>query len=322
MLGKKPGFLTETEGTIRLATTVDFRRTIDAIKNGRVYAAAALAEYFSTMSAELEKFRIPVDADPFDEAIVKNIEEFLPYRNQIIEVFSTAAIYLDNEETRNTIHRFFQSLVPYLSRTDVSIGWKETDFDNFRFIVQELFLYCIAIYVKNERFQAISSLLEKEFYVKANARFGNEVMNSYKIFQTHIQSFKIRNDRLELNRLSLLADILRNRCTGVSVEFEKLMVSDFILFIRGKVEFPDEFMWRPDTLVFLGRFANRFEIFSRCRSTVYFDKVKIVLGVKTKQDLEALLARMEFERGGVPQWQFESFSPRIVLGFDDIATKP
>lgn len=46
------------------------------------------------------------------------------------------------------LHRFFEGLLPYLDRPEHVTSWSESDFDNFRFLVHELFLYAIAILLK------------------------------------------------------------------------------------------------------------------------------------------------------------------------------
>jgi hypothetical protein len=100
------------------------------------------------------------------------------------------------------------------------------------------------------------------------------------------------------------------------------MTADFILFMRSKIDQHEGHSWWPDTLVYVGRFAGHFEVFARCKSRSFFNKLKIALGVNSKDDLEAALQAIEAAPGGIPRWDFGSFSPRVLLGFETISTKP
>ena len=146
-----------------LATSSRFKRAVDAIKNGRDIAQACVAEYFGCLSAELEKLRIPVDREPFDDAVVESIDSFLPYRNEAIELSITLAIYRDSLETRAGLHRFFEQLIPYLTRPQHVSTCRERDFDNFRFIVHELFLYAVASLIRHERFETVAYLTSNDY---------------------------------------------------------------------------------------------------------------------------------------------------------------
>lgn len=321
-LGGKPAFLSETESTIHLPTAVTFRRAVDAIRNGRPQAIPALQEYFDLVSQQMERFRIIEKGDPFDERVAESVKDFLPYRNELIEIFSTVALYRDDDETISTIHKFFESLIPYLYRPVDVRSWNDTDFDNFKFIIQELFIYCIACLLKRERFDAIGNLLRREFYVRSEADFGRDAMTPFSVLQSYIKSLEARNHRLKLGRRSLAAELLNERCKGIGVEFDKLMTADFILFMRSKIDQHEGHSWWPDTLVYVGRFAGHFEVFARCKSRSFFNKLKIALGVNSKDDLEAALQAIEAAPGGIPRWDFGSFSPRVLLGFETISTKP
>jgi len=89
-LGKKPDFSSDSQ-TVSLGTALYFRRAIDAIQNAKPYAHGALNEYFENFALNLEKFRIKEYEGEFDDAVIKNIETFLPYRNEAIKIIEIIA---------------------------------------------------------------------------------------------------------------------------------------------------------------------------------------------------------------------------------------
>lgn len=206
-LGKKPLFLSDSE-PISLGTTVIFKRAVDALKNSKPYAFGALNEYFEIFTQNLEKFRIEKWDGEFDDAVINNIRAFLPYRNEAIKLFITLARYVPQKDFIQDLHRFFETLIPYMYKPEHITSHRKWDFDNFKFIIHELFLYTIAIFVRFERFQEVSLPLSQQYYVPGNSDYGRDVMVSFPIFRRYLESLKYRNERLKLGCLSLRADLL------------------------------------------------------------------------------------------------------------------
>ena len=321
-LGNPPSFLSEGE-QISLGTTVSFKRAIDAIKNGKSYSYGALDEYLETFTKNLEKFRIKDYEGEFGEAVIKNIEAFLPYRNEFIQLLSTIARYDSREEFIERLHRFFESLIPYMFRPEGVTSWQEWDFDNFKFIIHELFLYAVAILIKLERFQQAVMLLSQRYYVSANSDYGRDVMVSFSIFRQYMRSLEYRNRKLNLRRLSLRADLLKERCQTTGIDFRYLMQADFVLFIKAELYAEDLYdRWWPETLLYLDHFPGPFEIFARAESKRYFEKTKCLFDVQSPDDFKQLLEEYKQRKRELPRWEFNSFNPALLLNIEKLATKP
>ncbi|MGR8978878.1 MAG: SEFIR domain-containing protein [Gammaproteobacteria bacterium] len=322
-LGQKPGFLSEEQRAVSLGTSSRQKRALDAVKSNRDNAGAVTTEYLTTLAEELKKFRIDTSVDPFDDKVIRNIEDFLPYRNEAIELFLSLALYRDSLETRTTIHRFFERLIPYLDRPQNVTSYREWDFDNFKFIVHELFLYALAALIRYERFESASFLMANEYYVAGRSEYGKDAMVPFEVFRQYMKSLEYRNQRLNLRHLSLRADLLEQRTKGAGIEFRYLMEADFILFMRDNLDRPnDHWRWWPETLLYIGQHSGAFEVFARSKSASYFERAKILLGVESKAALLPLLEAFKSDRQRIPRWEMTSFSPAELLGFNDISTKP
>ena len=310
-LGAVPGFLNENSQALSLRTTAFFRRALDAIRNSRPNAIPALSEYCEVLASEFEKLRLEPNSEPFDDAVVKSINDFLPYRDEAIEIFLALSLYEDSSASRTMLHRLFESLIPYLGA------------DNFKFLIHELFLYSIASLIRRERFETAAYLMATEYYVPGNSDYGRNVMVPFGVFRSHMRSLEHRNKRLDLRRLSIRADMLAQRCKGVGIEFRDLMQADFVLFLRDHLDHPDEtWHWWPETLLYVDRHSAAFEIFARSKSAAYFERVKTLLGMKSKDGLSPLLKAFAEDSRRIPRWEFESFSPLALLGWNELATKP
>ncbi len=322
-LGVKPPFLSsENSSSVSLATSSRFRRAIDALRNGRDYAIPAVGEYFDLLATELEKLRVTPDADPFDDPIVQSIEAFLPCRNEVIDVFVNLAIYSDTTHSRTILHRFFEQIIPYLYRPQETTRYREWDWDNFRFIVHEIFLYAIAALIKYERFESAAYLINTGYYVASKLNSGNDVLEPYTTIRQYMSSLDYRKKRLSLGRLSLRADMLKERCKGTGVEFRHLMQADFVLFLRSPLD-PDQFEhWFPETLLYANHSSGPFEIFARARSKDYFERVKCLLGNRDKEALGALFKILQANPSMYPRWDYESFNAAYLLGYEKLCSLP
>ena len=283
-LGTRPSFLEDSEG-ISLGTTAALKRAVAAVKDNRPFSSGAIDEYFSIFSENLEKFRISDVEGAFDDAVIDNIEKFIPYRNETVSLFITIAQYGPEEENIAKLHRFLESLIhymekPHTDRTDCSV-------DNFKFIVHELFLYAVSVLIKYERFEQANYLLQNQYYIDSDSYHGQATMVQFPIFREFMPSLEKRNQRLELQRLSLRTDLLKERSQNSGIDFRYIMQGDFVLFMRSEIEQVD-FRWFPDTLLYACRYPKTFEIFARSVSRNYFEKVKCLLNVRKPDDLKRI----------------------------------
>jgi hypothetical protein len=323
-LGKKPAFLAE-DGIPNLNTTPNHARALEAVRQVRPYSGAALSEYFNTLSLNLESFRITKGEGEFDDKVIKNIEEFLPYRNQAIEMFSVLAQQRNTQETWDKLHRFFESLIPYMDKPEQVTSWQQWDFDNFRFIIHELFLYAIASLLKCECFDGVTHMLRQHYYVAHSPSTGQAGLVPFTVFYRPLPSFAHRNERLKLRRLSLRADLLEKRARTYGMPFEHLMQTDLMLFMRDCLEClaskrPQE--WWPETLVYAENHYGPFEIFARSQSTEYFNRLKPVLDIQFKEAVGALMNAFSDRTLRAPQWDFRGVNPNVLVCYDKLSTLP
>ena len=325
LIGNKPALLTEDSRGILLATSTAFNRAIYALRNNHDHAMALVTEYFELLTAEFEKLRINQnDKDEFDDLVIQSIESFLPYRNEVINIFQLLANSKHLDEAPQVIHRFLEGLLPYMERPKNAGRWKDWDFDNFQFIIHELFLYAVACFTRYEKFEAAAFIMSNDFYLSDSYEFSDMAMVPFHVFGRHLKSLESRNQRLKLSRLSLHADLLEQRSKESAIEFRFLMQTDLLLFLRAHLHHPDSyFYWWPETLLYARRLPKPFEIFARAQSTSYFNKMKCLLGIANKADLDTLIEELyQNSQQNLPRWQYQTIQLKHLLGYDNISTRP
>jgi len=316
-LGKKPDFLVN-EVNINLGTSPLAKRASSSIRENKANAGAALEEYLATYSENLERIRISPKEDViFDEQVVNSINEFTSTRNEVLQVITNAMRYMNDQECSSRLHDFFESLLKYQEALKGTRSYRESDFDNFVFIIHELFLYTIAIAIKHNKFDIAAELLNQNYYVKPS--HSQPHLSGFECFYRNTQSLDYRNQRLQLNRSSLSADITKENNGASGVELGLLMQTDFLLFLRCELKAAH---WWPKTLVFLGHYPGAFEIFTRSASAKYFEKLKQLLGITSTVELQTFVESAS-QRGaryyGFGTWGIDW---KRLMNLDELARLP
>jgi len=322
-LGEIPAFLDE-KNSVSLGTSVMFRRLGEAIRNSKSHAFGAMTEYFDTFSNNLHRFRLEASngAEDFDQKIIDNIEQFIPYRNELIETFSTIAQYSQSNGSELTIHKFFESLIPYLSKPEDITSYHTWDWDNLKFIVQEIFILCIAIFLKYEKYDVVDYLLSQRYYVNKNMDYPKSEMRTFGVFRSYLESLIYRNKRLKLNRLSVHADLMRKRSIDYGISFTQIMQADFILYLKEAMQAIKEKRraeWWPDTLLYVS-FHGAFEIFLRSESLEYFNKISSIFDVNSKSDFDQFLIAFNNGKVLVPIWETETINPAVLMNYEKLCS--
>ncbi len=196
---------------VTLQTTSLHRRALKAVRENDPQYSIAISDYFQLFSENLELFRIVKDERDFDEKVVQSIEAFLPYLNEIIGIFKALAKYQPNIESWDSMHHFLESILPYTFRPEEVKQWQRHDFDNFKFIVHELFLNAIAILAKHLRFDGILHLVQSYYYLPENIRDEQNPMVPFSVFREPLESLKRLNERKNLRLISYHSTLLNER---------------------------------------------------------------------------------------------------------------
>lgn len=290
-IGKRPAYLDAGEGRITLATSVAHRRALDAVRNSRPHAQAAVQEFLETFTVELSAFGLDHDADPASDAVIDNYRSFVPYRDEVIELFRAIARSAPDPRQGDVLHAFLERFLPFFHPIPNSGSFREMDFDNFRFFAHELLLHLCTIAIQDGRLDLYEALVGRPYYDPIRAAREGVALGGYGLFRHFDRILDHRNKALGLRRSSLQADMLQERSVGTGIRFEQLMQTDFVLYLRESVGSNEQYRnWFPMTLHLLPFRHGAFELFARARSARELDKALAILGLSDRVRLDALMA--------------------------------
>ncbi len=111
----------------------------------------------------------------------------------------------------------------------------------------------------------------------------------YSAFNEYVRSLdELRNARLKLNRISITADLIKQRSTRPGIRFADLQQADTLLLLRAHAPGGGGgYGWFPRTLIYSHR-EGPFELFARAVSTKGMGNLLTMLGLKQPKDFFAL----------------------------------
>lgn len=322
-IGSTPAYIIDDE-KIPLGTSAAFHRALSSLRDGRPNALGALKEYLDIYSSNLERFRINYQQDsdkPYYSLFFDSINSFLPYRNEWIEVLSTACTYSPNNSWLPFYYSFFERIHRFTEPfADGSLHRRDSE-DNFKFFETELFLYFLASLLKQERLQLSADVLSHQFF-NGNLTHNYDAIMDYTGFKQSIYSFDEKERAEKSNLISLHSSIMHNRANNCSFLDEiDVMQADLIAFLRSALGNNDYyFRWYPNTLLYASNRLSPFPVFARATSAEYFNKLASVLGVKGKEDLLSKYQTLH-DNNHLPRWSMSYPSYKHLMNLEKLASK-
>ncbi len=324
-LGTIPTYLTNEKDSITLSTSTKQKEALNAIKNQSSNALSKTKDYFECFLSEVENFRFEENFDPLSDKVITNLESSIPYRNELIKVFKEIARNTDNDNFIEEIHSFFEGLLDYYFPTETMNSYNNLQFDNFKFMGHEFFLHAQATFIKEKRYDIFNHLIENRYFNNKQHSNDKDTLLYFSNFRVYLNLFEHRNNKLKLQRTSIPADMLKDRCSSAAITFKNIQEVDFILWFRAHIQgnnIRHEDRWWPETLIYLGRFHEPFEIFTRSRQEKHFNKVKSILGVNQKEQFISHINNLSKNENLLPSYNspFSRIRPNILTDIEKICS--
>jgi hypothetical protein len=288
-LGKAPSFLGDASRP-PVKTEPVLRNLRAAFLAGRPHGRRLAHEYVETLLTSLEDFRLTregVGGAPLDEAIVASVRRFVPYRDNWVEFVDLVAEHMNDNEGTELLAEFFQQGARYFQWPKGLTSWNRDLADNYRFFLQELALYTVAVLLKRNRYATVGDLLGRSYFVRDDED-ARESFKSLEYFRSYLRSLEVeRNRRLELRLLSVAGDLLKENATNPTVTFQDVVQADFLTFLRTLVAHGRHDAWFPATLVYRD---GKLPLFARAESRRYYAALGTVFGISSPDAFRSTIA--------------------------------
>ena len=285
-LGKAPTYLFE-ETLMNHKTSSILRSFDNQIEKNPKRINSILREFLDEFYSNLKQYSINFttrDEIGIGKEICDNINSYTPLRNDFIffiDKLIKTEIEFDIEILIHFLEKFPLLTLPQDNRNSYS----KFEFDNFRFFIHELFLYVVAIGLKNENYKFVEEILYSSYFFKDNHQ--NEPKRYEKLYQ-YIEIIKpYYNQTYSKDFFSPMADLMIKRIPN-EISKDNFIDADLVCFYVAKLNM---LRWFPITYIY--RAVERFELFDRLISMRHFEKLKILFSVQNIQQLKDKLLEIQ-----------------------------
>ena len=297
-----------TENTINLSETNSKLRTIaNRLTKSQKLQPKYANDFIDAYLENLWEFQLrdySNDINSYGSMLFDTLKSYKPLREDFIKFID---IMSSSEEEIDTdiFIEFFEN-APLYEKPRENVGsWNGAKFDIFKVIFQELFIYTIAVSLKNKNFPLIADLLHSKYYSKdASAR--ETIPNRYTFLYKYHQHLETYMQNV-YNKITGFGEYL---VTNLSEQVPKdtLILADTLCYFVSYLDdinsnnFYDK--WFPNSYLYNQR--NKFVFFDKVTSKKHFEKVKAIFGVDNENEMKEKLnkvkatstERIRYGRGG------------------------
>lgn len=320
-IGKAPAYLFE-ETPMNHKTSNIVRSFDNQLNKNPQRVNSIIREFLDEFFNDLKGFSITFtsrDGFTFGKEICENINSYTPLRNDYIS-FVDKLTKSEIEYDVDIFIRFFERL-PLLKRPqDNRNSWSDNDFDNFRFFIHEIFIYSVAIGLKNDNYKFIEELLYSCYFFQDENVYKTEPQRFEKLYNYVDIIDQYYKQTYSQNFFCPMADFIIKRVPEFMTK-DHIIDADLICYYVSVLE---KFRWFPITYVY--RTSGRFELFDRLVSQRHFEKIKILFNVKTVKELQdKLIENKENDKNPERMGYSNSFDRVIpiynIINIEKIGTK-
>ncbi len=268
-------------------------------------------EYFECLKQFSIVFHNRNDINIIGKVVIDNLNSYSILRNDFI-TFLKKITKAEVDFDIDILLRFFEQIQMLKWPLDEKMNNYNYEFDNFKFIIHELFLYSIAICLKNENYKTIEELLHSSYFITSKSEIyaGPKKFN---YFYNHIQIFdSYYKESYSKNVYSPMADFILKRIPD-ELNKEILIEADLLCFYIGSL---NGLKWFPLTYVYKTR--GQFNFFDRMISKRHFEKVKTIFNVTTIDEFRELLKKAKADEQGNYTTRYSNFSDPVLPIFEII----
>ncbi|WP_342425884.1 toll/interleukin-1 receptor domain-containing protein [Paenibacillus sp. FSL L8-0502] len=317
-LGAVPSFLFEQEVSHYESSNL-IKQLNSAIENNPKRVRGITSSFINTFLGELKQLEITSIDNPsfLDETVKEKIDESLPLRNVYINFINSLSE--SDEIDSDWIVELFESLYP-LAHNQKNNSYYESQFDQFKFFITELFIYTCAILIKHNQYKVLSEVFNSEFHTK---NFTNDNLKiRFEGYRFYIESLERLNERLGYRKFSYTGEILSQRADNSLISKEEFLNTDLLLHYISKILRPDErYFWFPTTYMYRSAYSH-FKLLSKLKSKRHAEKIKCIFNADTIEELKLSISSYSVAQPIRVQNDYFNQAPHIasIIKPDEIAT--
>ncbi|MDD4590201.1 MAG: hypothetical protein PHG06_07215 [Parabacteroides sp.] len=269
----------------------------NAIQQNNPNTISMIKEYLKTFLDSLPGYKLDYsklsNANFIDE-VEKSIQQMLPLKEEFLtfsqEIVNTQ--YCNSELFIN----FFEQMLQMYEDNEIEIYPDERlDYlanDNYRYFNQDLFLSFSVILFNNGRFDVLKDIVQGNFIVTRKKLRGEAEAKRFTSFQQFNYTLdKYKKERQNLNRISVIADLIKENCN--TIIFNDIIKMDILLYYLSLIYPVNSMFYKQPWFPHISCYNDQLEILPKLISKRYFDKIKFLFDVDTTDGFKNKISSIE-----------------------------
>jgi hypothetical protein len=245
-----------------------------------------LEEFFNNLADYSIKFESR-DSVSVGKKIYDSLNSYTPLRNDFITFFNRI-IKIGYRFDIDILVNFLEKLTLLKAPLDDRSSWTNAEFDNFRFIIHELFLSIVAVCLRNENYQLLEDLFHSSYFFQSKYEHKNGPQR-FENFYNYVDAMDVYyRQTFSKEYISPMADFILKR---IPEEFAQsdLINADLLCHYIASI---NKLRWFPITYIYQTQTVG-FSLFNRLISLRHFEKMKVLFDVKSVEELKIKLRELK-----------------------------
>jgi hypothetical protein len=311
-IGKAPSYLFEDK--VSTYKTISIIRSFDTqIEKNPKRINNIAHDFFDEYYESLKLFGIGNSSTGYDETcklIIDNLHKYDELKDDYV-TFIVKLSKDSNEFDIDILINFLEKLNVLKYPLEDRSSYTSSEFDIFRIIIQELFIYTIAIFLKYECYALVSDLLYANYHV--HSRWESPKPQNYSLFYSYVSYLDTYySSTYSKQTASVMADIIVKRLSK-NIDIEDFVKGDILLCYVGQI---NNVEWFPITYIYGKR--QQIDLIYKLTSRRYFEKVKSIFDVDTPEQLSQKLNELKSKNRDKYEYSYRGFYARLSPVFEAI----
>lgn len=305
--GVAPSFLFE-DAPSHIKTTNLNAQIKDAIQRNPARVKSLSQDFINAFSDTLTGYTYErVEGKELDDIIVENIHNMIPLRDDFVRFIELQCEFQETLDTQLVVG-FFERMIAFTRPPESAGSYDRRQFDHYKFLLRELFLFTVMVLIEKSRFNNLELLLRSTFFI---SRHGRLEPANYDALHMRCDSIDDRrNQRLNLRKLCLTAEILVMEHTTKSYGKQQMISADLLLYYISVTCNKDSWNWYPITYVY-GEYML-IPLVQKMQSHAFADKVKGLFGATSVEDVKRRFSSFENVHKGFQYTHIQTLQDQLA----------
>lgn len=219
--------------------------------------------------------------------LIENITNILPLRDDYIE-FILKISSTESGFDIDILISFLEEITSLLGPPENESQWNSNDYANYKFILHEIWLYTIAVFLKKENYNFIEILLFNSFFSKE--RYKENDAERFNLFYKYLDDelTPYLKESTGTNYISAQAHLLISRIPEKIKKID-LLNADLLCYYISLIS---NIRWFPITYIYRGNHSENFSLISKLVSRRHIEKVFKVFGQNQQGGLKEVILKI------------------------------